>query len=159
MNKLLNPKIPRPTTPSPITDPPANATSRALPSEVRAAFVVLTFAFVATRIPRNPASPEHKAPTINDNATKLFDSASSDPFIASNIASDITKIDKMRYSAFRNAIAPLLMFSAIFTIFSLPESCLLTQADFHITNKIAIILKTGKIKTKFCIKILDYYFK
>jgi len=36
---------------------------------VLAACVVLTFAFVATFIPINPARAEQKAPTTNDNPT------------------------------------------------------------------------------------------
>ena len=46
------PIIPNPTTHIPITTPPEKATSRALPRPpFHAAFVVLTFAFVATFIP------------------------------------------------------------------------------------------------------------
>ena len=59
-----------PTTPIPITDPPANATSSALPRLVRAAFVVLTFALVATRIPIKPASAEQNAPKTKDTPDK-----------------------------------------------------------------------------------------
>ena len=69
INNELRPNTPRPTTPIPITDPPANAISNAFPSECCAAFVVLTFAFVATFIPMYPARPEQIAPTINDTAT------------------------------------------------------------------------------------------
>ena len=47
-----------------------NATSRALPREVLAAFVVLTFALVATFIPTKPANAEQNAPTAKDNATR-----------------------------------------------------------------------------------------
>ena len=51
-NNPPNPRMPNPTTPSPMTEPPAKATSRALPKLSRAAFVVLTFALVATTIPK-----------------------------------------------------------------------------------------------------------
>ena len=51
-NKPPNPRIPRPTTPIPITDPPVNAISNALAKLVLAALVVRTFALVATRIPK-----------------------------------------------------------------------------------------------------------
>ena len=69
MKRPLKPKIPRPTTPSPITEPPVKATSIALPREILAALVVLTLALVATRIPINPARAEQMAPTTNDTAT------------------------------------------------------------------------------------------
>ena len=70
MNKSeLKPRTPSPTTPSPITAPPEKATSKALPNEFLAAFVVLTLALVATFIPINPASAEQIAPTIKDTAT------------------------------------------------------------------------------------------
>ena len=60
--------MPRPTTPSPITAPPEKATSSAFPKLSLAALAVLTLAFVATFIPRNPANAEHKAPTAKDKA-------------------------------------------------------------------------------------------
>ena len=69
MNRTLSPRTPNPTTPIPMTLPPAKATSRALPNPVRAALVVRTFALVATFMPMNPAIAEHKAPSTNDNAT------------------------------------------------------------------------------------------
>ena len=56
-----------------MTDPPANATSNAFPKDFCAAFVVLTFAFVATFIPMNPARAEHTAPTIKETDTIPLD--------------------------------------------------------------------------------------
>ena len=44
-----------------------------------------------------------------------------------NIPAITTKIAKMRYSAFKNAKAPSLMYLAIFAIFSVPLSCFSTQ--------------------------------
>ena len=53
MKIMLRPTIPRPTTQRPITAPPENAIERALfiPLSL-AAFAVLTFALVATVIPK-----------------------------------------------------------------------------------------------------------
>ena len=75
-NKLLRPNTPKPTTPNPITEPPAKATSSALPKDVLAALVVLTFALVATFIPIKPASAEQIAPTTKDTATIPLEPAS-----------------------------------------------------------------------------------
>ena len=61
--------MPRPTTPSPMTEPPEKATSRAFPKESLAAFAVRTLAFVATFMPKYPASAEQNAPTANETAT------------------------------------------------------------------------------------------
>ena len=55
------PRMPRPTTPSPMTEPPEKATSRAFPKESLAAFAVRTLAFVAN-MPKYPASAEQNAP-------------------------------------------------------------------------------------------------
>ena len=76
MNSELSPKTPRPTTPNPITAPPAKATSSAAPNDFLAALVVLTLAFVATRIPINPANAEQIAPTIKETATIPFEPSS-----------------------------------------------------------------------------------
>ena len=62
-----------------MTAPPENATSNAFPKEVLAAFVVLTFALVATFIPMKPANAEHIAPTIKETATNPFEFASAVP--------------------------------------------------------------------------------
>ena len=50
--------------PKPMTDPPAKATSSALPRLSLAALVVRTFTLVATTIPKYPAKAEQNAPTI-----------------------------------------------------------------------------------------------
>ncbi len=73
MNNMLKPRTPRPTTPMPMTEPPAKATSSALPRLVRAALVVRTLAFVATRIPMKPASAELMAPIRKDTPTNQED--------------------------------------------------------------------------------------
>jgi hypothetical protein len=70
MNDTLNPITAKPATPNPITVPPVKETCKALAKDVRAACVVLTFAFVAIRIPIFPAiaennEPKTKAGTIN----------------------------------------------------------------------------------------------
>ena len=88
-----------------VGDPPANATSSAGESPRRAAAVVRTFAFVATRIPAQPDEAEATAPITNDSAmiglcpAPLFE-------IARSVATTATKIASTRYSAFRNASAP-----------------------------------------------------
>ena len=51
MNNPPNPKIAKPATPIPITEPPVKETFKALAKDVRAASAVRTFAFVATIIP------------------------------------------------------------------------------------------------------------
>jgi hypothetical protein len=68
---MNNPPMPvsaRPTTESPITDPPAKATCRAWLRPLRAALAVRMLAPVAVFIPKKPASPEQNAPRTNDNA-------------------------------------------------------------------------------------------
>ena len=142
INKDPTPSTPKPTTPIPITDPPENAISNALPSESWAAFVVLTFALVATLIPMNPASPEHKAPTTKDTATNQL-LPSLIPLNANRTAVIITKIDKILYSAFKNAIAPSAIFLAIFSIFALPTSFLETHEFLRNTKIKAIIPAAG----------------
>ncbi len=129
-NSTDKPSTPRPTTPSPITEPPANATSRPLPRLSRAACVVRTFALVATFIPIKPARPELIAPTIKEIATIQLDVTAS-ALKARIAATTITKIASTRYSAFRNAIAPLAILSAIRPILSVPTSCLVTQEDLN----------------------------
>ena len=58
-----SPKSPSPATQSPITAPLLNAILRArgIPDSI-AALAVLTLPFVATFIPKNPASTESRAP-------------------------------------------------------------------------------------------------
>ena len=129
ISKRLKPSTPNPTTPSPITDPPAKATSKPLPRLVRAAFVVLTLALVATRIPINPARPEQTAPTTKEMATIQLD-VSGLALTPKRIATATTKIASTRYSAFKKAIAPAAMLSLIRPIRSVPTSCLETQDDF-----------------------------
>ena len=144
MNKPLNPKTPKPTTPKPITEPPANATSKAFPKEVLAACVVLTLAFVAARIPINPANAEQIAPTTKDKATKPFDPASLFPLKYNKIATATTKIANILYSALRKDIAPSAMFFAILFILSSPWSCFDTHALLTNTNTSAKTPKSGK---------------
>src|SRR5690606_10015268 len=94
-----------PTTPIPITDPPAKAISNALPRLSLAALVVLTLAFVATLIPIKPARAEQNAPVMNDIAT-TGEETSLFAVTASKIATQITNIESTLYSALRKAIAP-----------------------------------------------------
>jgi len=115
------PNIPRPTTVIPITEPPENAISKALPiPDCIAAFVVLTLAFVATVIPKYPASAEHEAPAANAIAVGQL--------IANPKIKNITiaKILTDLYSLARNAIAPSWIYEDISCILSLPGSALLT---------------------------------
>ncbi len=114
----------------PITAPPEKATSNALLRDVRAAFVVLTFAFVAICIPINPANADIKAPTTKDNATKPLEFSSEFPLNTNNTATAITKIDSTLYSAFKNAKAPSAICFAMTAILGVPTSCLVTQDDF-----------------------------
>ena len=58
-----------PTTDIPMTEPPAKAMRSAGTIDVRAAFAVRTFAEVATRIPKNPATAEANAPIRNESPT------------------------------------------------------------------------------------------
>ena len=58
---------PNPTTLNPITEPPVNATFKALSKLVLAALVVRLFALVATFIPIKPANPDAMAPETNGN--------------------------------------------------------------------------------------------
>ena len=131
-SKIPRPKTPRPTTPIPITVPPANAIFKPSPRLVLAPCVVRTLALVATRMPINPARAEQTAPRMKDIAVKgeLFSGFASPPKSRSS-AIESTKIERMRYSALRKAIAPIEIFSAICSIRSLPGCCRPTQADFQ----------------------------
>src|SRR5690606_20945255 len=126
-NNPLRPKTPRPTTPRPMTEPPAKATSRALPKEVLAACVVLTLALVATRIPIKPARAEQMAPTTKDTATLPLEPVSLLPLKNNRIATATTNTPTLLYAAFIKDMAPLAMLLAIRTIFSVPSSCLVTH--------------------------------
>jgi hypothetical protein len=64
MKRPPSPSTASPATPIPITEPPANDTSSALGSEVRAACAVRTFALVAIFIPTKPAAAEKTAPRM-----------------------------------------------------------------------------------------------
>jgi hypothetical protein len=127
MNSPPNPTSPRPTTHMPITAPPRNATARAGDRPVRAAAAVRTFARVATRMPKNPASPEQPAPAMNDRPTSGDDDAASE-VNASRPAMMSTKIARTLYSAARKAIAPRKICAAMFCMRTLPGSCLVIQA-------------------------------
>ncbi len=151
MNKTLKPNTPSDTTPNPITAPPEKATSKALFREVLAAFVVRTFALVATRIPMKPAKPDIKAPTTKETATNHVELASLFPLKTNNTATANTKIANTLYSAFKKAIAPSAIFLAIIAIFSVPSSCLDTHDDLININTNPIKANIGKINWTFSI--------
>ena len=134
MKRLLKPITPKPTTPIPITEPPVKATSIALPKEFLAALVVLTLAFVATRMPINPARAEQMAPTTNDMATIPWDPSSLLPLMYNSTAKQTTKIDNILYSALRKDMAPFEILLAMVAIFSFPTSCLAIQLFLMKTN-------------------------
>jgi hypothetical protein len=75
----------------PITEPPVNATFKALFKLVLAALVVLTFALVATFIPIFPANAEQSAPTIKEIAIRGDESGTFAPWTANKTAATITK--------------------------------------------------------------------
>jgi hypothetical protein len=131
------------TTPNPITDPPANAISKAFPILVLAACVVLTFALVATLIPIKPASAEQNAPTTNDKPTRGEEETEFEPLIASRTATTITKKIKTLYSDFRKAIAPTEICPAITFILSVPASCFEIQDERQKVYIKAITPKSG----------------
>ena len=119
MRIVLSPKIPKPTTQSPITAPPEKAIESALfiPLSL-AAFAVRTFAFVATFIPTYPANVERTAPTIKQTAV-----IQSIPNPKTK-KSTTTKTIKILYSANKNAFAPSAIEPEISFIFSFPTSLL-----------------------------------
>ena len=129
MKSKLSPRTPSPTTPIPITAPPPKATSRALAKPVLAALVVLTLALVATFIPMNPAKAEQIAPRMKDKATIGAEPSVTEPPQAIKTATTTTKMESTLYSAFKKAIAPSAMFSAIRAILSVPISCFPTHPD------------------------------
>ena len=102
---------------------------RALPSDVRAAFVVRTLAFVATRMPKKPASAEHSAPTVNDSAISGLESARPRLASSSSDATTMTKMASTRYSRRRKALAPSWMSAAISAMRSVPTGCAVTQRE------------------------------
>src|SRR5699024_8575294 len=95
---------------------------------LRAALVVRTLAFVATFMPMKPASPEQTAPRAKEMATIQLESWGS-ALTPRRIATTTTNTARTRYSAFRNAMAPLEMWELIVAIFSVPTSCFETQDD------------------------------
>ena len=105
----------------PMTEPPENATLSALfMPPVRAALAVRTFALVATRIPKKPASIEKHAPMTKQTAVPMFmNMAISTNKTTINIASIL-------YSARRKALAPSAIAAAISCIRLFPGSHLLT---------------------------------
>ena len=70
-----------------MTTPPENETLSAFERPSRAAFVVRTFAFVATRMPAQPAAPEHRAPMKNDSETKAIVPAEKMPSVIAEMLS------------------------------------------------------------------------
>jgi hypothetical protein len=86
-----------------------------------AACVVLTFAFVAIFIPINQAKAEQTAPTINEREMNQ-DDISVLAVTHNKIAIKNTKIAKILYSAFKNAIAHFSILFAIFCISSFQGS-------------------------------------
>ena len=126
MNKKspLTPSIPRPTTHIPITAPPEKATERApdIPDSL-AALAVLTLAFVATFIPKNPAKVEKAAPIRKHTPVKRL--------IPNVNTANNTKTKTMRvlYSLIKKAIAPSCMKDEISFILSVPSLTLLIVPD------------------------------
>ncbi len=60
------------------------------------------------------------------------------------MAKQNTKMDRIRYSAFKKDMAPLEIFLAIVAIFSFPTSCLVTQLFLMNTNNRPKIPNAGK---------------
>ena len=96
------------------------ATFKASARLLRAALVVRLLAFVATLIPRNPAKPEANAPTTNDKDINALESVLPAFAIPSKSATTTINIPNIRYSAFKNAIAPSAILLPINTIRSVP---------------------------------------
>jgi hypothetical protein len=87
----------------PITVPPVKAMRRALFIPSVAAKAVFPFAFVAIRMPRNPARALQSAP-------KAKETAEAAPILNQRSAATITtKGASQRYSRKRNAMAPFWM--------------------------------------------------
>ncbi len=103
-----------------------------------AAFAVLTFALVATVIPKYPASVENTAPTTKQTAVTQLPIPN--PIRRNNTS---TKNINILYSAVRNACAPSLIDDAISRILSVPALCLFTFAARTPAKTSAIIPNTG----------------
>ena len=84
INKPPKPNTAKPATPKPITEPPVKDTFNALAKLVRAAWVVRTFAKVATFIPTYPANAENTAPIIKATAI-IGEAETADLLIASTL--------------------------------------------------------------------------
>ncbi len=110
-----------------MTDPPEKATRKAPLRLVRAAAAVRTLAAVATRMPKNPASPEQTAPASTERPTSAELPSLPALAQASSPATTRTKMARTRYSRPRNAMAPSRMCPAISCMRSSPASCLLIQ--------------------------------
>ena len=101
--------------------PPPKLTFRAWAREVRAAWVVRTFAWVAMRMPMLPAralktAPMTKATTMNGSVVGTMEATR-----PSRAPAMTTKMARMRYSAFRKAMAPSWMWVAMVAIRASPE--------------------------------------
>ena len=122
-NRAVNPNNPNPTTESPSTAPPLNATFNAegIPPSSTASDV-RPLDLVAISIPTNPVKALNKAP--NKKHRELCQPTPSAPFnagiapkIASTTAIERTKINIILYSLLRNVIAPLLIYPEISSTF------------------------------------------
>ena len=146
---MLTPSTPSPATHIPITAPPENAIESALFIPLSfAAFAVLTFAFVATLIPKYPASVENTAPTTKQAAVTQFPIPN--PISRNNTS---TKNTSILYSAVRKAWAPSLIDDAISRILSVPALCLFTFAARKPAKMSAAIPNTGTTFKNISIKI------
>merc|ERR550537_2133575 len=115
--RMETPKRPRPTTVKPMIEPPVKATRNALlrwsfaPSFLRAAWVVLTLASVATLMPIQPAWADSMAPTMKQIAV-FSPSTTSAPSTRMprrtkrTMATTVTNPARYLYSVFRKALHP-----------------------------------------------------
>ena len=103
-----------------MTEPPAKATFKAGANPVLAACVVRLLALVATRIPKNPANPDVKAPVINESAINALDSEFPTLAKPNSAATTTIKTANTRYSAFKKDMAPSAILEPILSIFSVP---------------------------------------
>ena len=115
--------MPRLMTSMPITTPPGKATFRASLKLRVAAWVVRAFAAVAIFMPPKPHSDDRTAPVTKARAV-LSPSPSMSPFrnTARTTATPSTKMESVRYSRLRKAIAPSEMWFWMVFIRSLPRS-------------------------------------
>ena len=100
--------------------------------------MVLLLAFVATLIPKKPAKPDAKAPTINERDISALESDLPEFAYPRIKATAKTKTARIRYSARKNAIAPSAILLPMDCILSFPSFCLLIQEVFQKANAIAI---------------------